>query len=469
MLWLYVHFPHLLLDHLRAHRSDEAPLVVAGSNGALVEQACPQAQAQGITPGMRLKTAISLAPELVPVEPDPEQADRVLEQQARWLYRYAARITLYPPDGLLAEASSLERLYGSAAAFWRSVAQALDERGLTYQIALGLTPLAARLCARQGTGERTASEPHLKALIAALPLHALELDATTEKRLKRLGLSTLSEVQQLPPAEVARRLTPETLTHIQRLQGERPDPQTPWEPPHRFREQVDFLREVEQNQGLLFPLQRILEELETDLRWRQEDTDTLSLVLRHPHHAPTRLRIRTAGPEHRAGAFLELIRLRLDQQPLSAPVSSLVLVVRRFLSRQVGSSTDLLGDGEDRAEAWQTLVSRLQARLGDQALHRLSPHADHRPERAWTITGMRSDTMTPRPVSPPRPLWLLRQPRPLSHTPTDWFSGPERISGGWWDGERVLRDYYVARLGTGQLAWVFRDVRAGWFIHGWYG
>ncbi|MFC6685363.1 hypothetical protein ACFQGA_13385 [Marinobacter koreensis] len=70
---------------------------------------------------------------------------------------------------------------------------------------------------------------------------------------------------------------------------------------------------------------------------------------------------------------------------------------------------------------------------------------------------------------PRRPLWLLQGPQPLTEPPTAWFSGPERISGGWWDGERVHRDYYIAQLRSGQLAWVFRDVREGWFIHGWFG
>jgi protein ImuB len=33
----------------------------------------------------------------------------------------------------------------------------------------------------------------------------------------------------------------------------------------------------------------------------------------------------------------------------------------------------------------------------------------------------------------------------------------------------VHRDYYIAQLNTGQLAWVFRDAREGWFVHGWFG
>lgn len=76
------------------------------------------------------------------------------------------------------------------------------------------------------------------------------------------------------------------------------------------------MQEIEQSQGLLFPLQRILSELEEDLCWRQQDTDSLLLVLQHRHEEPTRIRVRTSGPEHRAEAFLNLIRLRFEQHPL---------------------------------------------------------------------------------------------------------------------------------------------------------
>ena len=43
------------------------------------------------------------------------------------------------------------------------------------------------------------------------------------------------------------------------------------------------------------------------------------------------------------------------------------------------------------------------------------------------------------------------------------------LHGATWDGERVLRDYYIARLPEGQLAWIYRDNQQGWFVHGWFG
>jgi protein ImuB len=472
MLWLYLHFPHLLLDHVRRSQKLDQALVIVDAAGQHVLQACPAARDLGIQPGMRLKTALGLSSDLHLLQSDSRQEARLLEEQARWLYHYAAHISLSPPDGLWAEVSSLQRLYGGLSAVWQTVEQALNDRQLTAWAALGQTPRGARLLARAGKGECTADKGHLQRALESLPLTALELDATTHKRLQRLGLVRLGDVWALPPAELARRLSPELLASLQKIQGTRPDPLPAWQPPPRFRQRADFVQEVEHTQGLLFALQRILAELEDDLCWRQQDTDTLLLVLEHRHEENTRLRIRTTGPEHRADQFLKLIRLKLEQQPLRAPVTGLVLAVKRFTGREAPMSQDLLGDTQDLNEAWHTLISRLQARLGEQALAQLSPQADHRPEFAWSASqvtqnparhGIALDTL------PRRPLWLLRKPTPLADTPVAWFGGPERISAGWWDGRRVHRDYYVARLPEGQLAWVFRDNQDAWYLHGWFG
>ncbi len=473
MLWLYLHFPHLLLDHVRRSQQTQGALAVVDLAGQAILQVCPEADHLGIRPGMRLKTALGLAPDLVILHLDAQQEANLLEEQARWLYRYAAHITLSPPHGLWAEVSSLQRLYGGLPAVWQTVEQALAERQLTAWLALGHTPLAAQLLAQAGKGECTADKGHILTALGKLPLVAAGFDEKSCTRLHRLGLNTLAEVFNLPARELARRLSPELLARIQKAQGTRPAPKSPWHPPHRFRQRADFIQEVEHAQGLLFALQRILTELEEDLCWRQQDTDTLHLLLQHRHEEATRLTLRTTGPEHRAESFLKLLRLKLDQHPLRAPVISLSLSVKRFLGREAPVGQDLLGDGQDLNEAWHTLASRLQARLGTEALQQLAPRADHRPEFAWTASAIKPasrHSQTPEVSGlPARPLWLLSTPHPLAEPPARWFSGPERISAGWWDGQRVHRDYYIAQLSSGQLAWVFRDIRDGWYIHGWFG
>ncbi|SFM50418.1 Y-family DNA polymerase [Marinobacter zhejiangensis] len=474
MLWLYLHFPHLLLDHVRrASQTPGATVIVSGSP-AQVRQACPIAQQLGIHPDMRLKTALSLAPEeLAVIQPEPNQEQVILEQQASWLYRYAAQVVPHSPDGLLLEAGSLLRLYGSLDSLWHTLEQAVHTRRLTARFATGATPKAARLLAQTSQGVRSQDTTLLTQAIGQLPLAAAELDVKTLERLTRLGLTTLNEVFRLPPKELARRLAPDTLAYVQRIQGTRPDPQHFWQPSHRFHQQVDFVREVEHAQGLLFPLQPMLNELEEDLQWRQADTDRLTLSLTHRDGTTQRLSISRSGPDHRASTFLELTRLRLESCPLASPVTAMALTVTRFIPRRTPSAADLFGETADSREAWQALISRLQARLGEPALQRLTLNADHRPECAWSAAQVhRSETGGALPALAgqfTRPLWLLAAPHPLQQTPEQWLSGPERICSGWWDDNQVQRDYYAVQLPGGQVAWIFRDARGDWFIHGWFG
>jgi protein ImuB len=72
----------------------------------------------------------------------------------------------------------------------------------------------------------------------------------------------------------------------------------------------------------------------------------------------------------------------------------------------------------------------------------------------------------------PRPVWLLDAPLPLDGGLL-LEQGPERIESGWWDGNGVARDYYIARqVGTaarvpGARLWVFQERHSKrWYLHG---
>jgi protein ImuB len=58
--------------------------------------------------------------------------------------------------------------------------------------------------------------------------------------------------------------------------------------------------------------------------------------------------------------------------------------------------------------------------------------------------------------------------RPHYHGRLILEHGPERIESGWWDGQDVSRDYYLAASPTGERLWIFRERRGarGWYLHG---
>jgi protein ImuB len=141
------------------------------------------------------------------------------------------------------------------------------------------------------------------------------------------------------------------------------------------------------------------------------------------------------------------------------------------------------------------LLERLCARLGAQQVHRVLPVADYRPERSFTrvpaqaplqalpavpaaaaaaaaaaaeVTQVQAGSPLQQSLVLPlhRPAWLLPEPLPLAEREAQpllqgrallLVSGPERIETGWWDGDPVARDYYIAMAEDGALVWVFRN------------
>ncbi len=78
----------------------------------------------------------------------------------------------------------------------------------------------------------------------------------------------------------------------------------------------------------------------------------------------------------------------------------------------------------------------------------------------------------------PRPLWMLDKPlrlmmrdqRPIYRRPLKMLTRTERIEAGWWDGNIVERDYYVAADDRGHMFWVYRErINGEWYLQGLFG
>jgi protein ImuB len=183
----------------------------------------------------------------------------------------------------------------------------------------------------------------------------------------------------------------------------------------------------------------------------------------------------SAQGDYLASKWAQLTHLSLESVTINAPVQGLTLTLIRHGEPQAAYHD--LFDGNTGTLASLDLLSLLQAKLGQGAIHSPLIHQDPRPEKANQyslpdLTTQSQSRESPAISAAPlpsqkrlRPSILLPTPEPLN-TPITLSQGPERIVSGWWDGEKVIRDYFIARCETGRWLWVFRTPNKAWFVHG---
>lgn len=435
---------------------------------------CPRAQAGGVAPGLTASAARALVFDLV-VHPRDEAAERAaLEGVAAWAQQFTPTACLAPPDAVLLETGGSLRLFGGGERFAERLRAGLGELGLNAVIAAAPTALGAELLARSGLSTLIADIDALRSALAPLPLALLDLDAATLDSLAGIGAETLGACLRLPRDGLARRYGQALADALDRALGRLPDPRRPFVPPRRFAARLELPVPVADAEALVFGLRRMLAEFCGWLAGRGEGVTRLVVTLEHEHRPTSRVALRLAVPSRDSAYLTRLARERLGATALAQPVSAAGIAGEE--TAPLASATHgLFGNAERVAEDRELLLTRLRARLGDDAVTWLAPFPDHRPERAHRESETAPAADMPR-LDHRRPLWLLPSPRPLAcrdgapllEAPLELLAGPERIESGWWDGADAARDYYVARNAAGETFWVFRERRApaAWYLHG---
>lgn len=394
----------------------------------------------------------------------PAQDKHALKALAGWAGQFSSCVCFDIERRLLwLEIGSSLRYFSGLQGLLEKVVAGLNALGFAANTGVAPTPEAAALLSRQPQALPVLKLNHLHQAIASRPLSQLAMLPAVSAGLQASGVTTVGELLALPRDALARRWGMQLTDYLQRLLGERPDPRKPYRVPQSYQRRFDFAEPVKTVEGLLFPLRRILYELQGYLRGRDAALQMLNVSFRHHDHADTVLTLRTTDPQRDALRLFALVREKLERTQLPDAVMEIRLAVEHFVALR---DTQLhLWDAAERDNAgWSELLDKLRARLGDQAVRRLGLRDDHRPEKAWCVEDEAATANLP-PAFPDRPLWLLA-PQPIHRLPK-LLGKPERIEAGWWTGEDSSRDYYIAQTEAGGRWWLYREAAtARWFLQG---
>jgi len=483
-LWACLLFPSLPLDvFARAQSPDDVhrPFVVAsGGHYPRVVAANRTARDAGIRDDQLISGALALAPDLVMRDRDADAESRALAQLATWTLTFTPMACLAPPNAIVAEIGTSLRLFGGLPQLVERLESGTQTLGYANRLGIAPTPGAALLLARAGISRPVDDRLRLPDALGPLPLALLDVADVTRNTLREAGVTTFAQAAALPRDGLARRFGHEIVDRIDRALARTPDPRASFVPPPVFSGRLDLPAPAHDIESLAFGVQRLVRDLADWLNARGLGAVRLTLVLDHERYmrarglpgtsVPFALGAPTRMPSHLMG----VLRERLSRVTLPGPVEAMVLrsdETAPLAGRNLGL---LPGDDADRVEV--PLADRLRARLGEDALTRLAPHADHRPELATGSAATSRASRAPLPLpDAARPVWLLSEPQPLASVMESkpWIlrDGPERIESGWWDGADIRRDYYVADTHDGATVWIYRDHRHGvddgeWFLHG---
>ena len=471
MLWACIVLPQLALDAvLRRSADPDAPLALVGGSAQLrtLHAVNPAAAQAGLKPGMRLTAALALLPDFAKVNYEQASEARWQRFLAAWAYRHSSLVSAQWPGCIVLEVRASFQLLGPWPRMQARLRNELTTLGFGHRIAMAPTPRAARVLAGLQDGLSVSNPMAMQALLDKVPVRRANLPDNAGERLQRMGIRDLGALRSLPRDSLRRRFGAELLLHIEQLYGEADDPLTHYAPPDQFDEKLELGHEVENHMALLFPLRRLIGDLCTYLSIRDGGVQRFVLRLEH-EGAQTDVEVGLLAAEREPAMLFELTRNRLERTSIPKPVVGMRLLARE-LPAFVPAARDLFDLRAQQSLPWPHLRERLRARLGDDAVYRVTPSGDPRPEHAWQRVQGDNAQIHDAPHRPPRPLWLLPRAMPLRDRDLHIVSGPERLESGWWDGADARRDYYVLETSRGQRAWAFAPPgeRDGWMLHGWF-
>ena len=481
MLWLALRFPSLPLEIFTRGMEISGPLAVASSSAAnaAIVTCNHEARHRGIHPGMALAAAWALASGLRVFTRDMAAERAALERIAAWALQFTPVVSRATPAEVLLEVAGSLRLFGGFNRLWADIEQKIRAIGYTTVIAGAPTPLAAQLFARAGLSPRIRHDDALRLSLDQLPINVLELPAASAELLRDIGIRTFGECLHLPRDGLARRGGKELLEQLDRALGRIPDPRPAFVPPANFKAALQLPAPVEQAGALLFAARRLVAELCGWLAATGNGAQRLAFALSHEGRDDTRFVLNLTTATRDPGHLASVLRERLERLALPCPAIAIAME-SAGLQPLASRNLSFLPDDRASAETIVQLIERLRARLGEDAVQGLDTVADHRPERAWRACAPGEESGAPSTWPPSaRPLWLLHAPRPLMEIaeipqhggPLTLLTAPERIESGWWDGNDVKREYFVARNPAHSLLWIYRESRegGGWYLHGFFG
>ncbi|WP_230412010.1 Y-family DNA polymerase [Undibacterium hunanense] len=520
-LWLAVHLPMLQLEVFVKHWPGvEESIPSAVLQQGRVSAVSQSARQAGVYTGMRTGGAQMLLPDIRCFQRDTQQEQLDLLASATALLQYSPQVALAEDDTILIDISASLSLFGGIRALRKRIQATMQALGLTANT--GIAPVAraawlfARLAAqKKRVGKHVLGSKKLDRHLDRLPVGLLAAAQDSLELLQGIACHSLQDLRQLPRPGLQRRCGKAILHELDAAYGEQTELHQWHVAPPEFKARVELPDRIEQADALLMYARSLLTQLLGWLTVQHLAVSHIHLELLHERGRqaipPTLFDLKLGQACWQEAHLLSLFKERLTQLKLHSAVIAIVLEVKQTSPRELQSEA-LFPEPGGKAEDHQRLLELLVARLGENAVLKAQPQADHRPDvaNAWVSVTKSVIKSVTKSVTKPvmkaaikkttasnagpvagmhaavnlRPDWLLpkalpleiRNHRPYYESELSLISPAERIEAGWWHEQIQARDYFVAIDAKAVRYWIYRERamdpdsdHAVWFLHGVFG
>lgn len=491
-LWLALRLPDLPLVSFPVHPEEQAVCVLEKQR---VIYANTPALDAGVDIGMDATTAHLLS-DCITYQRDIQREQEYLDQLAAHLYAFTPyvhirRSTIVPDSGLLLEISRCLNLFGGLKNLRVRIASAMTDTPTLYGLAH--TEEGAWLLSYDNSPISGDENPaDFIARLNHMPIDKLFEWPDAVETLKRTGFNTLTDISRQIETQsisgIKKRLGHDFAEFIVRLFGIEKNfqqtalfekPVQTYQPKEFFFDTVQFDYPITQIEQLHIPLEKMLQQLADFLRKRklacQEVKWRMFDIYQNSHH----LSVHCAAPQNTWKLLYDLTLIQLESQTLPFAVDAIELTCHHLQkSQEVNQTLNFSGkQNKNRGSHDLALLeSKLKARLGEQAIFKISYKDSHIPEQTYAKLSAFAHTnqqLPPAHSNTARPTWLFETPFAVKRQQNlfwrgalELLAGPERIESQWWSNAKA-RDYYIARRDDGLRIWVYQDLSSGdWFVQG---
>ncbi|HEX5326014.1 MAG TPA: DNA polymerase IV [Acetobacteraceae bacterium] len=352
----------------------DRPVIVGGGVRGVVTAACYVARRYGVQSAMPMFKALKACPDAVVIRPDFAKYVAVGRQVRALMMRLTPLVQPLSIDEAVLDLAGTEILHGATpAVVLARFATAVEcEIGITVSIGLAPNRLLAKIAAGCGKPRGfTVIGAEAPTVLASQPVGLLPgVGPALARRLGRLGITAIADLQALDPAEAGRRLGVDGPALCARARGEDPRPVDPGRETRSISAETTFDTDLSRIEDLEHRLWHLAEKLARRLKEHDLAAGGVVLKLKTADFAIRTRAMRLSSPTVLPDRLFQAAHVLLRREATGTAFRLIGIGAQPLQPRAVADLGDLADVETPKLAAVHGAMEKLRGRFGQSVIMR---------------------------------------------------------------------------------------------------